>query len=67
MVGLRFKNYYYDICIFYYENEIFVLGLFDIKFEIWSKFVMFYNVYENKWLSNYMYNLSVVYLKEWYI
>lgn len=66
MVGLRFKNYYYDICFSYwYENEIFVLGLFDIKFERWSKFVMFYNVYENKWLSNY--NLSVVYLKEWYI
>lgn len=63
MVGLRFKNYYYDI--FYCENEGFVLDLFDIKFEIWSKFVMFYNVYENKWLSNY--NLSVVYLKEWYI
>lgn len=63
MVGLRFKNYYYDI--FYCENEGFVLDLFDIRFEIWSKFVMFYNVYENKWVSNY--NLSVVYLKEWYI
>lgn len=65
--GPRSKNHYHDTCTPYYENEISVSGPSDTRSEKRSKSVMSYNVHENKRLSNYMYNPSVVYPKERYI